>query len=172
VDELILRQFKEADFGWLQSWVTSPELLFQFSGDRFSYPLSLEQFTEYRAEHPDRPMYTAWLEEQPVAFGEIIPQDNGRPRLGRILVGNPAMRGKGVGTRFITTLAEECRRLYSCDAVELNVWDENTPAIRCYEKAGFVFRPDDRLVLQAFGRNFNIHKMVKWITASESLPGV
>jgi len=56
---------------------------------------------------------------------------------------------------------DECGRLYACDAVELNVWDENTAAIRCYEKAGFVFQPSDRVVLQAFGRSFNIHKMVK-----------
>lgn len=161
MDELILHRFEEADFDWLQGWVTSPELLFQFSGERFSYPLRLEQLTEYRAEHPDRHMYTAWLGGDPVAFGEIIPQDNGRPRLGRILVGNPAMRGRGLGARFIMALVDECGRLYACDAVELNVWDENTAAIRCYEKAGFVFQPSDRVVLQAFGRSFNIHKMVK-----------
>lgn len=160
MDNLILRRFEEADFNWLQGWVTSPKLLFQFSGERFSYPLRLEQLMEYRAEHPDRHMYTAWLAEEAVAFGEIIPQDNGRPRLGRILVGNPAMRGRGLGALFITALVEECGRLYGCDAVELNVWDENTPAIRCYEKAGFVFQPDDCVVLQAFGRSFNIHKMV------------
>ncbi len=161
MDELILRRFEEADFAWLQGWVTSPELLFQFSGEHFSYPLSLKQLEEYRAEHPDRHMYTAWLEEHPIAFGEIIPQDNGLPRLGRILVGNPAMRGRGLGVRFIMALVEECKRLYVCNAVELNVWDENTPAIRCYEKAGFVFQPDGHMVLQAFGRSFNIHKMVK-----------
>jgi len=161
VGELILNRFEEADFSWLQGWVTSPELLFQFSGGHFSYPLNFEQLMNYRAEHPDRLMYTAWMEEQPVAFGEIIPQDSGQPRLGRILVGNPAMRGQGVGTRFVSALVEECGRLYDCNTVELNVWDENTGAIRCYEKAGFVFQPDDRVVLQAFGRDFNIHKMVK-----------
>ncbi|GGC48378.1 aminoglycoside N(6')-acetyltransferase [Parapedobacter defluvii] len=159
--ELILRRFEEVDFDWLQSWVTSPELLFQFSGERFSYPLSLEQLTEYRAEYPDRRMYIAWVQGQPMAFGEIIPQDNGRPRLGRILVGNPAIRGMGIGARFITALVDECGRLYDCDAVELNVWDENISAIRCYEKVGFVFQADDRTVLSAFGRTFNIHKMVK-----------
>ncbi|RQP17052.1 MAG: GNAT family N-acetyltransferase, partial [Parapedobacter sp.] len=114
-----------------------------------------------RAEYPDRRMYMAWVKEQPMAFGEIIPQDNGRPRLGRILVGNPAIRGMGIGARFITALVDECGRLYDCDAVELNVWDENISAIRCYEKVGFVFQADDRTVLSAFGRTFNIHKMVK-----------
>lgn len=159
--DMVLRKFKATDFSWLQNWVTSPELLFQFSGDRFSYPLRLDQLIAYRTEHPERMMYVALVAAQPVAFGEIIPQDNGRPRLGRILVGNPALRGTGLGTRFITALLDECRQLYPCDAVELNVWDENTSAIRCYEKAGFVFQAKDYVVLQAFGRNFTIHKMVK-----------
>ncbi len=95
-----LRLFDDTDFGWLQSWVTSPELLFQFSGERLSYPLTLWQLTAYRAMHPDRRMYMAWMDGQPAAFGEIIPQDNDRPRLGRILVGDPVMRGKGVGTVY------------------------------------------------------------------------
>lgn len=158
---MVLRKFEETDFHWLQSWVTSPELLLQFAGDRFSYPLRLEQLAEYRDEHPDRTMYMAVSSEKPVAFGEIIPQDNGRPRLGRILVGNPAMRGMGLGTRFISALVDECRRLYTCDAVELNVWDENIPAIRCYEKVGFVFQPNDCMTLHALGRSFNIYKMVR-----------
>lgn len=158
---IMLRKFEDADFRWLQRWVTSPELLLQFSGDRFSFPLGATDFADYRLEHPDRTMYVAARAEQLVAFGEIIPQDSGRPRLGRILIGDPAIRGKGVGMQFITALLGECQRLYKPEAVELNVWDENKQAIRCYEKAGFVFQPNDHVVLHASGRSFNIHKMVR-----------
>lgn len=159
--DIILRKFEEADFHWLQSWVTSPELLLQFSGDHFPYPLRYEDFADYHTQHPDRTMYIAIAAGQPVAFGEIIPQDNGRPRLGRILVGDPAIRGMGVGAKFVTALLGECQRLYGPDAVELNVWDENKPAIRCYEKVGFVFQPNNHMVLQVSGRSFNIYKMVR-----------
>jgi len=115
---------------------------------------------EYRKEHPDRPQYVGVLDTAPVAFGEIIPQDCGWPRLGRILIGDPSVRGKGLGHRFVAALVDECVRLYGVGAVDLNVWDENIAARRCYEKVGFVFLQDEQTVVHAFGRDFTIHRMV------------
>lgn len=155
----ILRLFDEADFSWLKRWVTSAELLVQFAGTEFEYPLTLNQLTAYQSMYPTRRFYVAMLEDTPFAFGEIIPQESGHPRLGRILVGEISMRGLGLGSKFVAALLEECRRLYYCHSVDLNVWDENTAAIRCYEKVGFVFSPDERFVLHALGRIYNIRKM-------------
>lgn len=155
-----IRNFEPADFAFLQQWVTSPELLFQYSGDHFRFPLNVDQVMEYRNEHPDRPQYVGLLDTIPVAFGEIIPQDCGWPRLGRILIGDPSVRGKGLGHRFVAALVVECVRLYGCGTVDLNVWDENIAARRCYEKAGFVFQQNEQTVVHAFDRDFNIHRMV------------
>lgn len=158
-DDVVLRFYQRSDFPWLNSWVTSAELLFQFAGTNFTYPFTEAQLMEYQQEHPDRRFYTGTSAGQRVAFGEIIPQENGSPRLGRILVGNPEARGKGIGQQFISALVDESVRLLGCRLVELNVWDENISAIRCYEKVGFVFDPEAKVVLEAFGRSFNIHKM-------------
>ncbi|SEL49196.1 GNAT family N-acetyltransferase [Parapedobacter koreensis] len=82
----------------------------------------------------ERKFYIGALTDVPFAFGEIIPQESGWPRLGRILVGKASMRGLGLGSQFVAALVDECLRLYHCDRVDLNVWEENAAAIRCYEK--------------------------------------
>ena len=51
---------------------------------------------------------------------------------------DPAFRQKGVGTKLIAHLIEKARAL-SARALTLEVRQSNLPAIRLYEKFGFVF---------------------------------
>ncbi|MGZ5244596.1 MAG: hypothetical protein ACXWD4_11795, partial [Bacteroidia bacterium] len=43
---------------------------------------------------------------------EIITNEANAPRLGRLLVGAPQMRGKGLGQQFISELIDECVKLF------------------------------------------------------------
>ena len=155
-----LRRYHTADFALLQQWVTSPALLFQFAGTDFAYPLTKEQLDIYQALYPERRLYIAsTIESQPVAFGEIIPQDNNIPRLARLLVGNSAQRGKGLGEVFVDLLIKECQQLYHCSSIDLFVLDENAQARRCYEKKNFFVVPNDSFRLIADGQAHLIHRM-------------
>ena len=111
----------------------------QFAGTEFSYPLTDEQLKGYLAAYPDRAFYLGLASGIPIFFGEIIPAPPGPPRLGRLLVGEPSKRGRGLGVLFTRLLMAECRRLLGAERVELYVWEENAAAIRCYKKAGFEF---------------------------------
>lgn len=103
----MLKPYKSSDFKLLQKWATDAALLLQFSGTDFSYPLTEQQIQDYQDSYPDRHLYIGYtLEELPFAFGEIIPQESGYPRLARILVGEPSLRGKGLGRYFIKLLLE------------------------------------------------------------------
>lgn len=44
----MLKQYENRDFKLLQSWVTDAELLFQFAGTDFHYPITEQQLTVYK----------------------------------------------------------------------------------------------------------------------------
>lgn len=158
---MMIKLYDNLNFKLLESWVTDAELLFQFSGTDFSFPLTERQIMDYQIEYPDRRFYLGYSADNlPTAFGEVIPQDSGYPRLGRILIGQPDLRGQGLGRKFIESLVEECRRLYNIDTVELFVWEKNYAAIRCYESVGFRLLVNKFNVLIHNGISYQIYKMV------------
>lgn len=157
----MLKPYDSSHFKLVESWVTDADLLLQFSGTDFSFPLTEQQIIEYRSLHPDRHFYIGYtFDELPVAFGEIIQQERGYPRLARILIGKPTLRGQGLGRYFIGLLLEECKRLYSTDIVELFTWEKNYAAIKCYEAVGFKFLPEKCKVMVHNGASYSIHKMI------------
>ncbi|TKC57680.1 GNAT family N-acetyltransferase [Pedobacter hiemivivus] len=157
----MVKPYNSSNFKLVESWVTDADLLLQFSGTDFSYPLTAQQIIDYQISHPDRCFYIGYTHDDlPFAFGEIIPQESGYPRLARILVGNSIARGQGLGRYFIGLLVEESKRLYNTDTVELFTWDKNYAAIRCYESVGFKFLPEICKVMVHNGMSYNIHKMI------------
>jgi RimJ/RimL family protein N-acetyltransferase len=156
----MLKTFEEPDFPILQNWVTSPELLFQFSAVELSYPLSLEQWQSYRQKYPDRRQYLAMLDDgAPYAFGEIIPQDEKSVRLSRLLIGEALQRGKGLGGRLIKELVEKAVRQFAVERIDLFVLADNQGAIRCYEKAGFEFVEAPLIELEFESKKYPVRKM-------------
>lgn len=156
----MLELYSSLHFELLKSWITDEELLFRFSGTDFTYPISEQQIVDYQLKYPERRFYMGYTPgKMPFAFGEIIPQESGVPRLGRILVGDPALRGKGLGRYFIKLLIGECSEQFLTKRVELLTWDMNHTAIRCYESVGFVYDALPQKVLKHQGRLYNIHKM-------------
>jgi RimJ/RimL family protein N-acetyltransferase len=155
----MLKPYTSDDFKLLEKWVTDEDLLLQFAGTDFSYPITTQQMTNYESNFPERCFYVAYENETPFAFGEIILQDSGIPKLARILVGEPLLRGKGLGGKFIKSLLAESARLYNTKTVELLVWDQNIAAIKCYERAGFIYSPEIYTVLVWKDKKYNIHKM-------------
>lgn len=135
---MILRKFTKDDFYILEKWVTSADLLFQFAGATWQFPLTIGQIEQYQKNFPLRQFYTGCTDGgHPVAFGEIIRGDVNSPRLGRLLVGNSTERGQGLGLQFVNLLTEECKKSSHDSTVYLYVFENNLSAIRCYRKAGF-----------------------------------
>jgi RimJ/RimL family protein N-acetyltransferase len=83
------------------------------------------------------------LTGDPFGFGEIIPQKDNVPRLGRLLIGDVALRGKGLGKKLVQLLIDECRKNFNTNTIELYVLSDNIPAIRCYKALGFNFITGD-----------------------------
>ncbi len=147
-------------FNFLSRWITDANLLFQFAGTDFSFPITELQLIGYQKNHPNRNFYIGLnTVNEPVAFGEIIPQGNNIPRIGRLLIGNPQERGKGFGTSFIHLLLAECKALFQTKTVELFVLENNLPAVHCYRKIGFQFLPNQSWKVSHNQQNFVLLKM-------------
>ncbi len=67
--------------------------------------------------------------------------ENTRPSLSRILVADPNLRGKGIGKAIVQAMLEQLFHVENFESADLNVFDWNTNAIRCYEQVGFVINP-------------------------------
>lgn len=133
-----LERFAENDFDSLISWISSKEDLIQFAGQRFDFPLSIEQLKQYNSD-PTVKAYKVIIENIHIGHAEINVSDSKVPKFCRILIGNKNYRGKGLGQKIVESLLELCKEEHSSNTVELNVFDWNESAIKCYEKVGFKF---------------------------------
>jgi len=117
--------------------------------------------------NPDRQFYMGVYEYKVVAFGEIIPQDSSSVRLGRLLVGETSMRGRGIGTKFVLALFNEAMNSYKVTSIDLFVIHDNIVAIRCYEKTGFKFQKGAESYIQDHnGTKYLMCKMTKDLSQS------
>jgi RimJ/RimL family protein N-acetyltransferase len=136
-----LEPFTKNDFSRLVSWVKNEEELIQFAGPFFTFPLTEDQLEKY-LEDKNRFAYKVIeiISNQTIGHCEIYLTEVSA-KLCRILIGEKSFRGKGFGSEVVTLLVEKCFNEFSYSHAELNVYDWNTSAIKCYEKAGFVVNP-------------------------------
>lgn len=127
------------DFATLISWIDSEDMLVQFSGTLYQYPLTEAQLYENMADSKRHNYKLTDGNGRMTGYGEIIllPEDN-RAHLCRLLIGNSMQRGKGLGLYLTEALLKIAFNELDATCASLNVYDYNTAAIRCYEKAGFV----------------------------------
>ena len=139
---ICLRPFERRDFTRLIAWIDSEQLLYQFAGPVFQYPLTEFQLEHYLAES-DRIPYVVedCVSGKAVGHAEIFRLSDTRGKLCRLLISDPRQRGRGIGQELVRELLRICREEFGFQEMELNVYDWNLPAIHCYEKAGFVRNP-------------------------------
>ena len=152
-----LEHFGPADFSQLIDWITDEHLLANWSGAMFRFPLTEEALDWYIAntngsEAPEAYIYKAIDTETGAVVGHIslggISHKNSAARISRVLVGHTAERGKGYCTAMVREVLRFAFEELKLHRVTLGVYDFNTPAIRCYQKAGFQIEGTLRDVLK------------------------
>lgn len=137
-----LEPFTENDFETFKSWVKSEEELFQFAGPIFTYPLTDEQLRNYINMEDKKPLKVV-LNSTNETIGHCeLNFENGNRRLSRILVGNRELRGQKIGEQIVRKMVELMFQNPEINEVDLNTFDWNKRAIRCYEKVGFQINQD------------------------------
>lgn len=138
-----LEPFEISDFDKLISWIDNEEILLQFSGPAFTFPLNKEQL-QINLEDKKRFSYKVVdsSTNAMIGYSEIYLLDKSSALFGRIIIGNPEFRGKGLGQKIVKILLEISFNQLEVEKAELNVFDWNINAIKCYEKVGFIINPD------------------------------
>lgn len=136
-----LKIFEKADFQQLIDWVDSPGFLLQWGGPAFEFPLTEKQVEKY-IENADILVFKVVESDTGVAIGHIslgrIDRKNKSARVGKVLVGDMKGRGKGIGQQMLKEILKIAFDELHLHRVSLGVFDFNSRAIACYEKAGFI----------------------------------
>lgn len=137
-----LKKFTSEDYHILLSWIDNAETLMQFSGPVYTFPLDHTQL-DRSLNDPNRFAFKVIEQNssQMIGYAEIYLKEN-IANLGRIIIGNKTFRGKGIGQEIVQQLLKYAFIDLDQQKVELNVYDWNIAAIKCYEKVGFVINPD------------------------------
>jgi RimJ/RimL family protein N-acetyltransferase len=143
-----LEGFYKEDYCRLISWVDSEEALMQFAGPLLKYPLTAQQL-DISLGDSNRTAFKVVDNETNLHIGhaETYLTEN-TVKIGRILIGNEEHRNKGIGQQIVSRLVDFSFANFDRTVVELNVFDWNTQAIKCYQKAGFTINPGKTLERQ------------------------
>lgn len=138
--------FDRTDFQQLIDWIHDEELMYNWAGSLFRFPLN-ERSLDWYIENSNDPetsdvlIYKAIDTKTEKVVGHIslgsINRDDRSARLTRVLVGNTAERGRGFCISMIKALLAIGFEQLHLHRIGLGVYDFNVSAIRCYEKAGF-----------------------------------
>ncbi|MBG9546288.1 GNAT family N-acetyltransferase [Cytobacillus firmus] len=139
---LKLEPFTEKDFDLLISWISTPELMVQWSGAHFKFPLDHEQLAKYiRSGNLETSSdYICKVIANDEIIGHIslgrVDRVNESARIGKVFI-HPAARGKGYASEMIHQILNLAFQELKLNRVSLGVFDFNLPAIKIYEQAGF-----------------------------------
>ncbi|MFA4834989.1 MAG: GNAT family protein [Dehalococcoidia bacterium] len=134
--------FSHSHFSELASWFSCERDVVQWGGTLVSFPLDISQLKVMLDEGVGcSPARICWMAESKgilVGHAQLgIDYRNGNATLSRVAV-KPSVRGQGLTNSMLSLVIDEAFAIPGVLRVELNVYDWNTPAIKVYERLGFV----------------------------------
>ena len=165
-----LEYFTKQDFSQLIGWIHDEQLLTNWSGSLFRFPLTEESLDWYLEDtndldSSDALIYKAIDVESGEAVGHIslggISRKNRSARISRVLVGDNAQKGRGICTTMINEVLKVGFGQLKLHRISLGVYDFNHAALRCYEKSGFV--------REGLQRDILLHKDKFWSLVEMSI---
>ena len=154
-----LEYFEQNDFTQLIEWIHSEELLTNWAGSLFSFPLTQDSMSWYIQKTNDLQTSDAFVykvvdDDTGETVGHIslggISRKNRSGRISRVLIGSGAHRGKGYCKDMVRAILKIGFEDLKLHRISLGVYDFNTSALKCYQSAGFSIDGKMRDVL-AFG---------------------
>lgn len=145
-----LRPYKHCDAGIIAAWAGDEETFHKWGGDRFgSFPVSAEviheKYTDKNGDCEEADNFYPWIafDDRRGAVGHFIMRYlNGDSRIWRFgwVIVDPAVRGRGYGTDMLRAGLRYAFGFLGAEKVTIGVYENNGPAHRCYQKAGFADR--------------------------------
>lgn len=140
-----LEKFGKENYSELISWIDNEEALMQFAGPLLKFPLTMEQLDILLADK-NRFAFRVVENQSNLSIGHAeIYLSKDSAKIGRIVIGVKEKRGLGFGKQLVALLLEFIFNNFKVSLVELNVFDWNIEAIKCYEKNGFTLIREKKL---------------------------
>ncbi len=138
-----LESFTSKNFEALISWINSRELLLTIAGNYFSFPLNENQLHNYLN---DVNSYAFNIinagDNKLIGHAELYNTGGNVYKIDKLIIGDAASRGKGFCQPVMKALVNYGFTILQAATIELNVFDWNSAAIRCYKKTGFWVNPN------------------------------
>ena len=153
-----LLPFHEGHGSTIADWVQTAEQLLWLA-PATEMPLTMEKVVGWTRPGGQAFILTCDGDETPLGYGELNPMRR-QPRhiwLGHAIV-RPDQRGRGIGKALIQALVGYAFDRIGADRISLIVFPENTAAVECYRRVGFV--PVGQEYHQ-FGRSKQRHQFLR-----------
>lgn len=126
-----LQKFEKSDIKQLIAWIKYPAFLLQWAGSAFQFPFTEEQLESYiekaNKEESDVFVYKVTDQETDKVIGHIslgrIDRKHRSARIGKVLVGECDVRGKGIGGQMIAEVLKIAFDELNLHRVSLGVFD-------------------------------------------------
>lgn len=134
---LAVRPFDDRDAGSVVGWVESAADL-RWLAPSTEWPLTVQKVRAWRRE--EGKAFGLYLDggAQPIGYGELNPMRANPAQLwlGHVIV-SPAHQRCGFGRWFVAELSRVAFEDHHANRLILVVFPANTPALQCYQRAGF-----------------------------------
>lgn len=134
-----IRPLKRQDIEYLRQWRNDPELSRYLSPIPYISPESQQEWFDRYLADDDILFFSIIVKERDAVVGSVAVygMHEGQCEVGRIVIGDSSVHGKGIGYgSLLMAMAIAVNRL-DIRTVRLDVHEDNAPARRIYEKAGF-----------------------------------
>ncbi len=140
------------DFDLIKNWVPDERTHAMWCAKRFGFPIEKDNFdnvlSELAVKYADCPFVATDDNGVPIGFFCYSLNIETNEGMLKFVIVDPAQRGKGVGKELLRLALKYAFDITKADAVQLNVFSENTAAVKCYEGVGFTEKRTD---VDAFG---------------------
>lgn len=162
-----LEYFEKADANQLIEWINTEELLINWAGSLFSFPLTESSMDWYISKTNNLQSSNAFNykvvdEENGEVVGHIslggISRKNRSARISRVFISD-GHKGKGYCKIMIRAILKIGFEQLNLHRISLGVYDFNSAALKCYQSAGFVIEGTNRDVLMHNGKWWSLVEM-------------
>ena len=154
----MLRKFESQDMPSFLAAIHDAKMLMQFAGPAYVFPLTAEQVAVDLQADDVRVFSMVTDKDEVVGHAQMqIFSDSVLVR--RILIWDGAWRGQGWGKHMVQQLLDVAFAMRKVQQVRLNLFDWNTPAIRCYQRLGFELSAGPAKTVQVAGETWQSLRM-------------
>lgn len=136
------------DYQYISKWIDDERTHAFWCANLLPYPITQQSFHDFLEKNAIDWSDSAYIvtENSGQAIGFFCYSINTTNNIGflKMVIVDNAKRGKGYGKKLLDLALQYAFQITGANAVQLNVFNENTSAKRCYEKVGFIERNVDR----------------------------